>query len=161
MIAIRQDTQDEQRLALTFASNLKRAGITARVRLVDAVQFETRRIAFDFDMIQNRWDESLSPGNEQAFYWSSAAADQNGSRNYMGAKSAAIDVMIGTLVKAERRTDVVAAVRALDRVLISGAYTVPLFHHSDEWVAHWTRIRHPAATSESGFLLETWWQQPK
>jgi peptide/nickel transport system substrate-binding protein len=161
MVAIRNDTQDEQRLALTFASNLKRAGITARVRLVDAVQFETRRIGFDFDMFQNRWDESLSPGNEQAFYWSSAAADQNGSRNYMGAKSPAVDAMIGTLVQAERRSDVVAAVRALDRVLISGAYAVPLFHHSDEWVAHWTRIRHPAATSVSGFLLETWWQQPK
>jgi peptide/nickel transport system substrate-binding protein len=161
MIAIRHDTQDEQRLATMFASNLKRAGITARVRLVDAVQFETRRIAFDFDMIQNRWDESLSPGNEQGFYWSAAAADQNGSRNYMGVKSAAIDAMIGTLVRAERRTDVVAAVRALDRVLISGTYTVPLFHHSEEWVAHWTRIRHPDATSLSGFLLETWWQQPK
>ena len=161
MVAIRNDTQDEQRLALMFASNLKRAGITARVRLVDAVQFETRRIAFDFDMIQNRWDELLSPGNEQAFYWSSAAADQNGSRNYMGVKSAAVDAMIGALVRAETRTDVVAAVRALDRVLISGAYTVPLFHHNDEWVASWTRIRHPAATSISGFLLETWWQQPK
>ena len=58
--------------------------------------------------------------------------------------------MIGTLVQAQRRSDVVAAVRALDRVLISGAYMVPLFHHSDEWVAHWTRIRHPAATSAIG-----------
>jgi peptide/nickel transport system substrate-binding protein len=56
---------------------------------------------------------------------------------------------------------VVAAVRALDRVLISGTYTVPLFHHPDDWVAHWTRIRHPAETSISGFLLETWWQQPR
>jgi peptide/nickel transport system substrate-binding protein len=161
MVAIRNDTQDEQRLASMFASNLKRAGITVQVRPVDAVQFETRRIAFDFDIIQNRWDESLSPGNEQAFYWSSAAADQNGSRNYMGVKSPAIDALIGSLVQADSRAGVVAAVRALDRVLISGAYAVPLFHHSDEWVAHWTRIRHPAATSVSGFLLETWWQQPK
>jgi peptide/nickel transport system substrate-binding protein len=161
MIAINNDTQDEQRLAQTFASNLKRAGITARVRLVDAVQFETRRIAFDFDMIPNRWDQSLSPGNEQAFYWSAAAADQNGSRNYMGVKSPAIDAMIGTLVQAESRTDVVTAVRALDRLLISGTYTVPLFHPPDAWVASWTRIRHPAVTSVSGFLLETWWQQPK
>jgi peptide/nickel transport system substrate-binding protein len=161
MVAIRNDTQDEQRLALAFAGNLKRAGITAKIRTVDAVQFETRRIAFDFDMIQNRWDESLSPGNEQGFYWSSAAADQNGSRNYMGVKSAAIDALIGTLVQARTRSDVVAAVRTLDRVLISGTYTVPLFHHSEDWVASWTRIRHPAATSESGFLLETWWQQPQ
>jgi peptide/nickel transport system substrate-binding protein len=56
---------------------------------------------------------------------------------------------------------VVAAVRALDRVLISGAYTVPLFHHADDWVARWTQIRHPETTSVSGFLLETWWQQPR
>jgi peptide/nickel transport system substrate-binding protein len=161
MVAIRNDTQDEQRLALMFASNLKRAGITARVRLVDAVQFETRRIAFDFDMIENRWDQSLSPGNEQAFYWSSAAADQDGSRNYMGVKSPAIDAMIAALVDAESRGEVVTAVRALDRLLLSGTYAVPLFHHGDEWVAYWKRIRHPAATSESGFLLETWWQQPK
>jgi peptide/nickel transport system substrate-binding protein len=112
-------------------------------------------------MIQNRWDESLSPGNEQAFYWSSAAADQNGSRNYMGVKSPAIDALIGSLVQARQRSDVVAAVRSLDRVLISGTYAVPLFHHGDDWVAYWTRIRHPAETSESGFLLETWWQQPK
>jgi len=160
MIATRPDTQDEQRLALMFAANLKRAGITLNVRQVDPVQFETRRINFDFDMIQNRWDESLSPGNEQAFYWSSAAANENGSRNYMGVKSPAIDAMIAALVRAETRADVVAAVRALDRLLISGFYTVPLFHHSDDWVAHWTRIRHPATTSLSGFLPETWWREP-
>jgi peptide/nickel transport system substrate-binding protein len=160
MVAVRNDTQDEQRLAQIFAGNLKRAGITLNVRQVDPVQFETRRIAFDFDMIQNRWDQSLSPGNEQAFYWSSAAADQNGSRNYMGARSPAIDAMIATLTRAESRADVVAAARALDRLLISGFYAVPLFHHADDWVAHWTRIRHPAQTSLSGFLIETWWREP-
>jgi peptide/nickel transport system substrate-binding protein len=161
MVAVRSETQDEQRLATMFASNLKRAGITARVRLVDAVGFETRRIAFDFDMFQNRWDESLSPGNEQAFYWSSAAGDQNGSRNYMGVKSPAIDAMIATLVQAKSRSDVVATARALDRLLISGTYAVPLFHRSEEWLAYWKRIRHPVTISESGFLLETWWQPPK
>ena len=96
--------RDEERLALLFAAQLKRAGIAAQVRLADAVQYETRRIAFDFDMIQNRWDQSLSPGNEQAFYWSSAAADSNGSRNYMGVKSAAADAMIAALLKARRAT---------------------------------------------------------
>jgi peptide/nickel transport system substrate-binding protein len=161
MIANRNDAPDEERLALMFASNLKRAGITARVRLVDPVQFETRRIDFDFDMIENRWDESLSPGNEQAFYWSADAADQSGSRNYIGVKSPAVDAMIAALVRSQSRADVVAAVRALDRLLISGFYAVPLFHLPNEWVAHWARIRHPAATSLSGFLPETWWQQSK
>jgi peptide/nickel transport system substrate-binding protein len=153
--------RDEERLALLFASQLKRAGIAAQVRLVDAVQYEARRIAFDFDMIQNRWDESLSPGNEQAFYWSSAAAESNGSRNYMGAKDPAIDALIAALLKAETRDDVVAAVRALDRVLISGNYVVPLFYVPEQWVARWTYIERPKATSMHGYLPETWWRQPK
>ena len=153
--------RDEERLASMFATGLKRAGIAARVRMVDAVQFETRRIAFDFDMIQNRWDESLSPGNEQAFYWSSGAADANGSRNYMGVKSPAVDAMIAAILNAKDRTEVVAATRALDRVLISGFYTVPLFHLPGQWVARWTRIEHPAETSLSGIVPETWWQRPQ
>lgn len=161
MVTTRNEGTDEERLALLFASQLKRAGIVAQVRPVDAVQFEARRIAFDFDMIQNRWDQSLSPGNEQAFYWSSAAADSNGSRNYMGMKSPAADAMIAALLKAVTRDEVVAAVRALDRVLISGAYVVPLFHAPEQWVARWVTIGRPAATSLHGYLPETWWRQPQ
>jgi peptide/nickel transport system substrate-binding protein len=161
MVASRSDTFDEERLARLYASNLKRAGITIRVRQVDAVQFETRRIAFDFDMIQARWDESLSPGNEQVFYFGSHAADQNGSRNYMGVKSAAVDALIDALIKAKDRADVVAAVRALDRVLISGFYVVPLFHPPEQWVARWTGIAHPATASIMGYVPETWWRQPQ
>jgi peptide/nickel transport system substrate-binding protein len=126
--------RDEERLALLYAAQLKRAGITAQVRLVDAVQYEARRIAFDFDMIEARWDESLSPGNEQAFYWSAAAADSNGSRNYMGLKSPAADALIAALPKAETREEVVAAVRALDRVLMSGSFVVPLFYAPEQWI---------------------------
>ena len=157
----RNEAMDEERMALLFAGQLKRAGISARVRPVDAVQFEARRIAFDFDMISNRWDQSLSPGNEQAFYWSSEAAESNGSRNYMGVKSPAVDAMIDKLLKAHHRADVVAAVRALDRVLMSGFYTVPLFHPPNQWFARWTRIRRPDVTSLTGPIPETWWRQPQ
>jgi peptide/nickel transport system substrate-binding protein len=150
--------RDEERLALLFASQLKRAGITAQVRLADAVAYEARRIAFDFDMIQGRWDQSLSPGNEQAFYWSSAAADGNGSRNYMGLKSEAADAMIAELLKAQTRDEVVAAVRALDRVLISNFFVVPLFHAPEQWIARWAHVRHPAAISLHGTIPETWWR---
>ena len=154
-------SRDEERLALAFASNLARAGIAAQVRLVDAVQYDQRRITFDFDMIEYRWEQSLSPGNEQSFYWGSAAADQQGSRNYMGVRSAAIDAMIAAMLRARERTDFVAAVRALDRVLISGFYVVPLFYLPEQWVARWAFIEHPARTSLSGYLPETWWHQPK
>ncbi len=154
-------TREEERLAVAFASNLRRAGITARVRINDAVQYEGRRLSYDFDMIQARWDQSLSPGNEQAFYWGAAAANAPGTRNYMGVKSKAVDEMIAALLKAESREDLVAAVRALDRVLLSSHYVVPLFHLPDQWVAHWTTISHPTTTSLVGYLTETWWRERK
>ena len=154
-------SRDEERLALTFSSNLSRAGIEAQVRLVDAVQYDQRRISFDFDMIEYRWEQSLSPGNEQSFYWGSAAAGEQGSRNYMGVRNAGIDAMIAALLRARERPDFVAAVRALDRLLISGCYVVPLFYLPDQWVARWTSIAHPSRTSLSGYLPETWWRQPK
>ena len=154
-------SRDEERLALLFSQSLKRAGIAARVRVVDAVQYEGRRLAYDFDMIENRWDQSLSPGNEQAFYWGSVAAGQPGTRNYMGVKSPAVDAMIAALLKAESREDFVAAVRALDRVLISGFYVIPLFHLPAQWVARWDTIGRPATTSLYGYLPETWWREPK
>jgi peptide/nickel transport system substrate-binding protein len=152
-------TRDQERLALAFVRNLKRAGIDAQVRSVDATQFERRRIGFDFDMMDYRWEQSLSPGNEQYFYWGSAAADQQGSRNYMGAKSPAVDAMIAAMLSATSREDFVAATRALDRVLLSGFYVVPLYFPPMQWVARWTRIEHPSRTSLFGYLPETWWQK--
>lgn len=152
-------TREQERLALVYVRSLKRAGIDAHVRTIDATQFERRRINFDFDMMEYRWEQSLSPGNEQLFYWGSAAADQPGSRNYMGVKSKAIDAMIAAMLKATERGDFVAATRALDRVLLSGFYVVPLYFPPKQWVARWTRIEHPLKTSLFGYLPETWWHK--
>jgi peptide/nickel transport system substrate-binding protein len=152
-------TRDQERLALAFVRSLKLAGINAQVRTVDATQFERRRIGFDFDMMDYRWEQSLSPGNEQSFYWGSAAADQQGSRNYMGVKSPAVDALIAAMLSATSREDFVAATRALDRVLLSGFYVVPLYFPPKQWVARWRRIEHPSTTSLFGYLPETWWQE--
>ena len=152
-------TRDQERIALAYQRDLKRAGIEVSVRTVDPVQFDQRRLSYDFDMIQNRWDQSLSPGNEQSFYWGSEAADSQGTRNYMGAKDPAIDAMIAALLVARERTNFVPAVRALDRVLMSGFYTIPLFNVSEQWIARWNRIERPKATALSGYLPETWWQK--
>ena len=154
-------TKDQERMALAFQRDLKRAGIEARLRVVDAVQYDRRRQTYDFDMIQNRWDQSLSPGNEQSFYWGSAAADAPGTRNYMGVKSPAIDAMIAALLAARTHADFVAAVRALDRVLMSGFYVVPLFYLPEQWVARWGRIARPSVVSLFGYLPETWWHKPQ
>ncbi|WP_449381723.1 extracellular solute-binding protein [Bradyrhizobium sp. UFLA05-112] len=152
-------TRDQERIALAFARDLKRAGIEPTVRSVDPVQFDQRRLGYEFDMIQNRWDQSLSPGNEQSFYWGSAAADNPGTRNYMGAKDPAVDAMIAALLEARDHTEFVSAVRALDRALIAGFYTIPLFNVSEQWIARWNRIERPSAIALSGYLPETWWQK--
>lgn len=152
-------TRDQERIALAFQRDLKRAGIEPSVRAVDPVQFDQRRLGYEFDMIQNRWDQSLSPGNEQYFYWGSAAADNPGTRNYMGAKDPAVDAMIDALLEARDHTAFVSAVRALDRALISGFYTIPLFNVSEQWIARWNRIERPKVTSLSGYLPETWWSK--
>ncbi|WP_371126170.1 extracellular solute-binding protein [Bradyrhizobium sp.] len=153
-------TRDQERIALAYQRDLKRAGIEASVRAIDAVQFDQRRLAFDFEMLQNRWDQSLSPGNEQSFYWGSEAAGIQGTRNYMGARDPAIDVLIAALLEAREHTDFVPAVRALDRTLMSGFYGIPLFNVQEQWIARWNRIERPDATALTGYLPETWWQRP-
>ena len=153
-------TRDQERIALAYQRDLKRAGIAASVRAVDAVQFDQRRLGFDFDMIQNRWDQSLSPGNEQSFYWGSEAAGIQGTRNYMGARDPAIDALIAALLEARERPGFVSAVRALDRSLMSGFYAIPLFNIAEQWIARWNRIERPQATALTGYLPETWWQRP-
>jgi peptide/nickel transport system substrate-binding protein len=109
-------------------------------------------------MILFRWDQSLSPGNEQVFYFGSAAADAEGTRNYMGVKNPAVDALIAAMLKADNRADFVAAVRAEDRALLSGFYAVPLFSVPAQWVARWQHVDHPKATSLYGYLPETWWR---
>lgn len=154
-------TRDQERIALAYQRDLKRAGIEASVRAVDPVQFDQRRLGYEFDMLQNRWDQSLSPGNEQSFYWGSQAADTPGTRNYMGARDPAIDALIAALLEARERPAFVSAVRALDRVLMSGCYAIPVFNVQEQWIARWNRIERPVATALSGYLPETWWQKPE
>jgi len=154
-------SRDQERIALAFSRDLKRAGIEVKVRAMDAVQFDQRRLGFDFDMIQNRWDQSLSPGNEQFFYWGSEAAGSRGTRNYMGAKDPAIDAMIDNMLAARDRGAFVSAVRSLDRVLTSGFYAIPLFNIREQWIARWNRIERPETTALTGYLPETWWYRPQ
>jgi peptide/nickel transport system substrate-binding protein len=152
-------TRDQERIALAYQRDLKRAGIEASIRAVDPVQFDQRRLGYEFDMIQNRWDQSLSPGNEQSFYWGTEAANIPGTRNYMGAKEPAIDALIAAILEVRERPAFVSAVRALDRVLMSGFYAIPLFNVPEQWIARWNRIERPSATALTGYLPETWWQK--
>lgn len=126
----------QERLALNYAKSLTRLGITATVRLIDDVQYWRRLSAFDFDMIQWTWPASASPGNEQVGRWDSSNAERKGSLNYAGVKSPAVDATLKALLSAREREDFVAAVRTLDRLLISGFYVVPLYYLPETWLAH-------------------------
>ena len=149
--------EDEEKLALAYIRTLELLGIEARVRSVDPTQFEDRRTKRDFDMVFNTWAASLSPGAEQYGRWSSKAAETEGSFNFVGANEPAIDAMIDAIVGARSQDDFIAAVRAFDRVLISGAYAVPLYHVPDDWVAHWKKVVPPEQDSLYGHEFDTWW----
>lgn len=153
-------TKDAERLALAYNTTLERVGIKMNVRLIDSAQYERRIQAFDFDMFLTAYGASLSPGVEQINRWGSAQASVDGSFNYVGAKEPAIDAMIKAMTASISKEDFVSAVRALDRVLISQHYVVPLYFLPDQWVAHWSRIKRPATTSVYGYTLPTWWAEP-
>jgi microcin C transport system substrate-binding protein len=149
-----------ERIALPFAKNLERMGITARVRTVDVAQYEKRMETFDFDMAVALFPQSLSPGNEQREFFGSPAADQPGSRNVLGIKSPVIDEVIEELIRAPDRATLVAHARALDRVLQYGYYVVPQFHLGAFWVAYWDKFRRPETSPKYGLGIDTWWVDP-
>ena len=151
---------EDEKLALAYQRILQRIGITVSVRNVEDAQFQPRLQQFDYDMVRRSWSASLSPGNEQLGRWSSEAADRPSSFNYAGAREPAIDAMIDAMLAARTSDDFVAAVRALDRVLISGYYVVPLFYLPDQWLARWNTVEHPEATALTGYVLPTWWRSP-
>lgn len=151
----------DERLALVYMNMVRRAGIDAHVRNVDPSQYQGRLDAYDYDMIFFEWAGSLSPGNEQSFRWGSAAADVPGTYNFMGVKDKAVDAMISALLAARSREDFVAAARALDRILLSGNYVIPLFYSPDQWVALWSKVKYPDRTSLYGYRSDTWWMEEK
>lgn len=153
-------TREDERLALAFQRLLQPAGIEASVRYVDSTQYNARLVTFDFDMIRFWWPASLSPGNEQLNRWSPRAADIEGSFNFAGAKNPAIDATIQAMLAARDRAGFQDAVRALDRVLLSGVYVVPLYHTPAQWIASWSRLDRPPTQSLVGIELETWWVKP-
>ena len=155
------NSRRQERLLLAYGKALALLGITMTLRQADSAQYELRLKTTDFDMIQTQWQSSLSPGNEQRNRFGSASAGVENTRNYAGVRDAAADAMIEAMVAAETKEEFVAAVRAFDRVLISGHYVIPLFHAPRLWVAHWAHLRLPAGKettiTNSGLDLDTWW----
>ena len=154
-------SRQNERIALVFVQQLKRLAITASVRFVDDSQYQRRLRSYNYQMIFYRWFMSLSPGNEQEFYWSRAAADAQGARNYPAVRSKKIDALVSKLANARSRPDLVKAARALDRALLAGHYMIPLFHAKTQWVAARRELKWPQQTSLYGYLTDVWWHDQK
>jgi microcin C transport system substrate-binding protein len=149
-----------QRIVLPFGQNLERAGIKMHVRLVDPAQYENRVRNFDYDMIDTVWGESLSPGNEQRDYWSSASADEPGSFNFAGIKSKPVDALVDLVIHADDRASLLASTHALDRVLLSGYYVIPNWHLTYFRVARWDKFGQPKSFPPYALDLDSWWVEP-
>ncbi len=147
-----------ERWVLPFVKNLKRIGVKANFRVVDSASFQRRVDTFDYDIIIGSLGQSASPGNEQRDYWSSAKADIQGSRNYIGIKNTAIDDMIEGIIQAKSRGDLVTKTHALDRVLLWNHYVIPMWHYPKWRIAYWDKIARPDNLSGiSPNITQTWW----
>ncbi|USG61109.1 extracellular solute-binding protein [Sneathiella marina] len=153
------NNNDYVKLIAPFQKNLQTLGITTNIRQSDTASYQNRLNDYDFDMIINSWGQSLSPGNEQAFYWSRTAAETPGTRNYPAIRLAAVDEMIALIASAKTREQLENATLALDRMLLWGYYVIPLYHTDSQWFAHWPEIRLPPSPSFWGTSADLWWHE--
>ena len=149
---------DFERVVLPFKTNLERLGVRVSVRIVDTSQYQRRTDTFDYDIIVDSFPQSNSPGNEQRNFWGSAAADTHGSMNSIGIKNPAIDKLIDKIIYAADREELVAATRALDRVLLWNYYVIPQWHSPFDRIAVWDMFGRPDKLPEqSPSFMRVWW----
>jgi len=150
--------KENEQLAVAWQQTLERIGIAVTIRSVDAAQFLQRQVGYDFDAMFFLYSSSLSPGVEQVARWGSASRDNPGTFNYAGVADPAVDALIEAIINAKSREAFIEAVHAYDRVLLSGAYVVPLYFRPEQWVARWAGIDRPKTTPIYGYQLPTWWR---
>ena len=164
-ILLSQDSSENKAITDLYVNALRQLGIDVTVETTDSAQFTARNNAFDFDMTYYRRALSLSPGNEQRFYWGSEAAEQEGSRNLMGVASPAVDAMVDAMLTATAQDDFIAAVRALDRTLTAGRYVIPFWQYSTGYIAHASDMKFsdqlPIYGDGPEYMPQVWWYEPK
>jgi len=147
-----------ERITLPYQQQLELLGFTVTVRTLDDAQMTQRKQTFDYDVMVNVYGQSLSPGNEQRFFWGSSEADKNGSQNYAGIKNEAIDALIDKLIFVKDRKELITACRALDRVLIWNTYIIPQWFSDSDRIAYWDRFGRPEKTADYELgVPTTWW----
>jgi peptide/nickel transport system substrate-binding protein len=154
---IMTQNQDQEKVAIAFQRTLRTIGVEVSIRTVDDAQYQSRSGSFDYDVIMKSYPSSLSPGIEQVGRWASDSKDRQGSFNFAGLADPDVDRVIQAMLTARSREDFTTAVRAYDRLLLSGNYLVPLYHIPEQWVARWKHIVHPDKVPLYGYQLPTWW----
>ncbi len=149
----------QEKIVLSYIQSLKKLGIEASVRTVDSAQFFARLNDFDFDMVLFKWHSSLSPGNEQSFYWGSKFSDIKGSRNYPGIEDREIDLIIEKLTQAVTREDLVSYARQLDEKIMDGVYFIPLYYDGYDRLAYNSRLDFTDYETLYGPIIESWWEK--
>jgi microcin C transport system substrate-binding protein len=150
-----------ERVVAPYGQNLQRLGIDLKIQIKDPAQYTRRVEDGDFDMVVAVMSQSESPGNEQRDFWSSAAADKNGTRNRIGVKDPAVDKLVENIIYAKERQELIAATRALDRVLLWNYYVIPMWHTPYERLAYWDKYAAPKTLPSRGSAFPTvWWYDP-
>nr|WP_242500373.1 extracellular solute-binding protein [Tropicimonas sp. IMCC6043] len=161
-ILLRSGATQETNIAELYAEQLKRIGVVAHLETVDSAQYKERTEAYDFDMAYYIRLMSLSPGNEQILYWGSEGVTKSGTRNWMGMNSPAAEAMIDALLNGETQEDFRAAAKALDRVLTTGRYVIPIWYSPVSRLAHKAELTYPVGKTQMygdwiGFQPDVWW----
>lgn len=160
-ILLQQGSTEEQSIIDLYTQSLERVGITPTITTIDAAQFKERTNNYDFDMSYNRWGMSLSPGNEQKLYWGCDGVEAPGTRNWMGMCSPAAEAMIDKILNSDTREDFIAATRALDRVLTTGRYVIPIYQWNISRIAHAKQLKYPTDIPIYGDWIgwqpDVWW----
>ena len=154
-------TAQDEKMTLNYAKSLEKLGISLTTRLLDAANFENRKNRYDYDILFYYWQNSLSPGTEQAIYWSCKAAGEDGRFNFAGICNPALDNLIKGIANAKTYEDLTAHAHAIDRILLSEYFVIPLFYMGLDDVAYDKSIRTPDKIPLYGMVMETWWMEPK
>lgn len=162
-ILLQQGASEGRSIATIYIESLKRLGIAAKLEVIDSAQFKERTTDYDFDMTYYWRGLSLSPGSEQMLYWGSDGVDTPGTRNWMGMSSPAAEAMIDRMLNATDREAFLAATKALDRILTTGRYVIPIWFRDISAIAHIKELKFPDKIPMYGdwlgFQPDVWWYE--
>ena len=151
------DQSSFARVLTPYINNLNKAGISAEIRHVDTAQYKVRLDSLDFDMISYVLPQNLSPSHEQRLYFHSSLANTEGTKNFSGVQSEAVDSLIEKIIGAKTREQLVNATKAMDRVLLWGYYTIPHWHLNYHRIAYRNKLDRPKQVSKLDLGFPTWW----